>query len=260
MKKMNVIPVALLLGLAFMAFTSCEKEDPNDPSGPQTLFGPTVSLGNGTAGTYVVQDENGDPMTVGVVLTADALENLPEAMQNFVLQLPENAGSDFYTHVLLDWNPQGHEPPGIYDLPHFDLHFYIISNEDRMNIGPEDLAKFANAPDAEYVPTDYFMIEGGVPQMGAHWLDGTAPELSGSVFTKTFIWGSFDGEFIFWEPMITREYLLTHPDEEVTVKQPAGYEKAGWYPTKYKVAFSSMGDDYMIALDGLTYHEATPVP
>jgi hypothetical protein len=27
--------------------------------------------------------------------------------------------------VGLNWNPHGHIPPGVYDLPHFDFHFYI---------------------------------------------------------------------------------------------------------------------------------------
>ena len=27
--------------------------------------------------------------------------------------------------ALLNWNPHGHIPPGIYDRPHFDVHFYM---------------------------------------------------------------------------------------------------------------------------------------
>jgi hypothetical protein len=56
--------------------------------------------------------------------------------------------------------------------------------------------------------------------MGAHWADLLSPEFSGSPFTKTFILGTYDGKVIFWEPMITRAYLLTQPDEFVTVRQP----------------------------------------
>lgn len=261
MKRITYYPVVFLLGIAFMAFQSCEKEDSDDlDNSPQTLYGPSVNLGNGTASAWLLQDANGDPAAVGVMLSASALENLPDETQGFVLELPDNSATDFYTHVLLDWNPQGHEPPGVYDLPHFDLHFYIISNSERMAIGPEDMEAFADVPDAIYVPTDYFMIEGGVPQMGAHWLDAMAPELSGQVFTNTFIWGSYNGEFIFWEPMITRDFLLSHPDEEVDLKLPSAYKKEGWYATKYKVAYSSMDEAYNIALTGLTFREATPVP
>jgi hypothetical protein len=252
MKRIATIPM-MMVGLTITFFTSCEKEDPE--KSPQTFYGTSVNLGNGTASTYITEDSNGDPVEVGVVLSASALENLPEMMQAFVLDLPTEASTRFYTHVMLDWNPQGHEPPGVYDLPHFDLHFYTISNEDRMAIGPEPMEKFMHAPDAMYVPQDYFQTEGGVPQMGAHWLDGMAPELSGEVFTNTFIWGSYDGEFIFWEPMITRDYLLTNPDEDVVLKQPDAYQKDGWYATMYKVSYSAADEEYTIALTELKFHE-----
>ena len=32
-----------------------------------------------------------------------------------------------YKFVQFDWNPAGHEPAGVYDLPHFDFHFYTVS-------------------------------------------------------------------------------------------------------------------------------------
>ena len=96
--------------------------------------------------------------------------------------------------------------------------------------------------------------------MGAHWIDGTAPELHGVTFTSTFIWGSYDGEFIFWEPMITRDYLLSHPDVEMQLKLPEAYKKEGWYATKFKISYSERPGSYTIALTGLTYREATPVP
>jgi hypothetical protein len=249
------LPLLLMIGAAITIFTSCEKEDSDDAENtPQTFYGPSVNLGNGTASTYLTEDANGDPLTLGVVLSASALENLPEEMQAFVLDFPDEISTQFYTHVMLDWNPQGHEPPGVYDIPHFDLHFYIIPNEERMAIGPEPVEKFAHAPDAMYVPEDYFQTEGGVPQMGAHWLDAMAPELSGEVFTNTFIWGSYDGEFIFWEPMITRDYLLSNPDEVISIKQPSEYQKDGWYATKYKVSYSATDEEYSIALTELKFH------
>jgi hypothetical protein len=213
-------------------------------------------MGDGTVNAWIHHDETGTPVEVGVTLSENALENLPAEPAEYLLEFPDVKGSDFYTHVTLEWNPAGHEPPGIYDLPHFDFHFYSIPVLDRISIG-FDMEAFAHAPDADYVPEDYFQTEGGVPAMGAHWLDGTSPELNGEVFTKTFIWGSFDGEFIFWEPMITRDYLLSQPDVETVLKLPQAYQRDGYYATKYKVSFSSMESEYQIALTGLEYHSAT---
>lgn len=69
---------------------------------------------------------------MGVNLSEKALENLPTEPAQYVLILPKNKGKNFYTHVLIDWNPQGHEALFAYGLPHFDFHFYIIPNDARM--------------------------------------------------------------------------------------------------------------------------------
>ena len=34
--------------------------------------------------------------------------------------------------VLLNWTPHGHIPPGVYDTPHFDVHFYLDSIENTL--------------------------------------------------------------------------------------------------------------------------------
>ena len=57
----------------------------------------------------------------------------------------------------------------------------------------------------------------GVPLMGVHWIDVRSPELQGMFgkpeaykpFTTTFLYGSWEGRFIFAEPMITRAYILS---------------------------------------------------
>lgn len=220
-----------------------------------TFYSSTLPIGKGVVRAWVSQDFNGDPVAVGVNLSEKALENLPAEPAQYVLILPKNKGKNFYTHVLLDWNPQGHEPAHVYDVPHFDVHFYIIPNEDRLAIGPNDLAQFANAPASQYVPDYYLQLPGGVPQMGAHWADLLSPELNGGSFTKTFILGSYDGNFIFWEPMITREYLLSHPDDIISVRQPSAFQRDGFYATHYKVSYSDSPKEYTIALTNLVFHE-----
>jgi hypothetical protein len=268
MKNSVKIGLAFLVIPTLFLLESCQKEDVTSISSGSsvdsnvvlksknlnTFYGPAIPIGNGVGRAWVSVNMQGDPTAVGINLSEKALEKLPEEATQFVLDFPDGKGGNFYKHALVDWNPDGHEPPGVYDLPHFDFHFYIISNEARMAIGPDDQAQFANAPADEYLPPAYFQIPGGVPQMGAHWGDGLSPEFNGGVFTKTFIWGSYDGSFIFWEPMITRAYLLTHPDELIAVRQPQAFEKDGWYATNYKISYTMNPNQYTIALTGLNFH------
>jgi len=220
-----------------------------------TFYSPAQPLGNGVARAWVSENKNGEPVGVGINFTEKSLTNLPSTPAQYVFKLPGHKGKNFYTHVLFDWNPQGHEPPHVYDLAHFDIHFYTIPNDERMAIGPYDTIQFGNLPDSMYVPPYYIPIPGGVPQMGVHWVDVRSPEFNGGVFTKTFIWGSYDGRFIFWEPMITLDYLLTRPDELVTLEQPAFYKNDGYYATKFKVSYSSTPKEYTVALTDLVYHK-----
>lgn len=243
---------------ALALLESCHMDDevifpPGSDMDPSTYFGPSVDVGNGDARAWVAVDKNGNPKAVGINFSKEALEDLPDELMQFVLPFPQDKGKGFYTHALLDWNPEGHEPPGTYDLPHFDFHFYIVPMEERMAIGPNDSVKFANAPDSIYVPAGYLQTPGGVPQMGAHWVDLMSPEFNDGVFTKTFIWGSYDGEFTYWEPMVTLDYLLKKPNDLIPLRQPKAYQRDGWYPTKYKISYSSISEEYTIALTSLEF-------
>jgi len=268
--KSNYRNLAFVLAVgAISLLQACQKDDQFNPQLNQvalsntehkvnsvnTFYSSSLPIGNGVARAWVSENNDGEPVAVGINLSEKALENLPAVPAAYVLTLPKNKGENFYTHVLLDWNPQGHFPPQIYDVPHFDFHFYIIPNEERLAIGADDLTEFANAPAAQYVPDLYLQIPGGEPQMGAHWADLLSPEFSGGTFTKTFIWGSYDGKFIFWEPMITRAYLLTHPNSITDLRQPDAYQSDGYYATQYKVSYSVSPKEYSIALVNLVYHD-----
>ena len=131
-----------------------------------------------------------------------------------ILELPADNPTP-YQYVALGWNPGGHEPPGIYDQPHFDFHFYNapLAQRELMDPSrPEFEAEAAKAPAPELVPDGYVATPGAIAFMGAHWVHPKSPELNGEKFTKTFIYGTWNGGVIFAEPMITREFLLTKPD------------------------------------------------
>lgn len=69
--------------------------------------------------------------------------------------------------------------------------------------------------------------------------------------------GSWDGEFIFIEPMMTREWPATKPSLREVLKQPSSYRRTGYYPTVYTVDFDEQTDEYVVALSGLTMREAS---
>jgi hypothetical protein len=231
-----------------------------------SLYGTSQRLGNGTMRTYV-EVVNGEPTEVGVALSERALEGLPSGhhdpggivfeghhmMWEYVLDLPADNPTPFQ-HVALNWNLNGHEPAGIYDKPHFDFHFNLISDAERKTITLEDPAfeqKASNHPAPTHVPVGYAALPGGVPLMGAHWIDPTSPELNGQQFGQTFIFGTWDGELIFAEPMITKAFLDARPSFTAEIPVPEVVDVPGYYPTRYGIRWDEERREYRVSLEGL---------
>jgi hypothetical protein len=231
-----------------------------------SLYGTSQPLGNGTMRTYV-ELVNGVPVEVGVALSERALENLPHGhhdpgaivfeghhvMWEYSLEMPADNPTPFQ-HVGLNWNLTGHEPAGIYDRPHFDFHFNLISDAERRTITPEDPKfdeKAASYPAPTHVPAGYTALPGAVPLMGAHWIDPTSPELNGQQFGQTFIYGTWDGELIFAEPMITKAFLDAKPDFTAEIPVPEQVDVPGYYPTRYGIRWDEQQKEYRVSLEGL---------
>jgi hypothetical protein len=182
-----------------------------------------------------------------------------------------------YEFLELDWNPQGHELPGIYDVPHFDFHFYTITPAERNAIDPADpqfQQRADRLPAAEFQSQFYSTLTPpgapapAVPRMGVHWIDVRSPEIQGALghpekarpFTTTFIHGSWDGRFIFDEPMITRAFILgrktaataAQRDSVIPLPAAANYQPAGYYPAAYRVTYDAQAREYRVALTQLT--------
>jgi hypothetical protein len=94
--------------------------------------------------------------------------------------------------------------------------------------------------------------------MGVHWIDPSSHEFHGHDFTASLLYGSYNGEVNFIEPMITRAYLETRPDFTAELKQPALFAKSGYYPTSYSVRFDPDKHEYIVSLDGLSLKEGKP--
>ena len=263
-------------------------------------YGEAVKVGNGRARAYVLyaQQDGGAPVEVGVALSEAAMEGLPapnphlmhqaanagghEHVDNhaYLLALP-GRGAPPVQFVELDWNPGGHEPPGVYDVPHFDVHFWTASRADRLSVDPAKDAEYqakadALPPEGERPPRYAVAAPPGapapgVPLMGVHWVDLRAPELQRAFgkpeayrpFTTTFLYGSWEGEFTFLEPMITRAYILAKKsaaeaavrDEVIPISEPAYVRAAGYYPSAYRITWDADAKEYRIALTKLARRE-----
>ena len=252
-------------------------------------YGAPTALGEGTVRTYVLMNDRGDtPVEIGVALDERALDGLPtrgsghhgghEMPHTFLLDLPADAVAPF-RFVELNWNPNGHEPDGVYqDVPHFDFHFYTISKAERETIVPSDPSftdRANDIPTGDYVP-EFNAALGppgakpaaiAVPMMGVHWVDVRSAGLQKLLgkpdawqpFTATFIHGSWACRYIFWEPMITRAHIVakkTTSDESVRdqlipIPTPKRYHVPGYYPNAYRITWDPQAREYRIALTGL---------
>ncbi len=223
---------------------------PRDANKVNTFYGPAQQMGGGVLRTAVTMRHNGTPESIGLRISEKVLEGLPDSEINLNMRLPNKMQGMAFDHIDFGWNPHGHEPPGIYDVPHFDIHFYMVSLDYQNSI--QDPVKAEILPPSEFWPATYFPTPGFVPAMGKHWISGQADELNGLPFTRTFIYGSYDGEFHFYEPMITLAYLQEKGNEQLPIPQPSQFQRPGfYYPTTYSINYDPVKKEYIISLENM---------
>jgi hypothetical protein len=210
----------------------------------------------GVARSFVTASKSGDVMEMGVAISEKVMAALAkdagETPWEKVLKLPSQVNLAPFQHIGIDWNPHGHEPEPIYGPAHFDFHFYQISSEERMMIPFNPAVPDSEKPAPQYLPAGYSFGGVQVPMMGVHWVDFSSPEFNGNLFTHTFIYGSYMSKVIFYEPMITLDYLTSKPDVTVPIKQPAAFAKPGSYPANYQIRYDSQSKDYIVSLSGFS--------
>jgi hypothetical protein len=266
-------------------------------SGPCASYGESASLGNGTLTAYS-QVEDSVPKSIGMVFTSSTLDGLPydppsDGMWCFdrnadgvvdqhtecsggyehALQLSAAFKSKVdtpFTYVLANWNPMGHIPMGVWNVPHFDVHFYTNDNAERLAIRPGPCPVLVNCGDYEigkiqpaskYVAPDYSDVDAVEPAMGNHLVDQTSPEFHGNPFTHTFLYGIWGGHITFYEPMVTHAWYSglrygTNTDACFPMKLPQAWEHAGWYPTRYCLRYRANRDELTTSLEDFVYRQA----
>ena len=258
------------------------------------MLGSNSSVGNGTVSSYAEFDNKGAPKAVGIVVPASVLEGLPTSHSDghhcidrnkdgkidketecfgaheWVIPMPSEVARRLdipFKWVGLNWNPHGHIPPGVYDLPHFDVHFYIEPIEKIFAIepglcGPEfvNCEQFGLATKplpSNYMHPDFKNVDAVAPAMGNHLIDPTSPEFHGKKFTRTWIYGVYDGRVTFYEEMVTLDYLQSKPTTCFPLKSPAAVGVRGYYPTQSCIRHLAQTNEYTVSMEGFALREAS---
>jgi hypothetical protein len=219
-------------------------------------FGPEMPLGGGTVRAFAQTDAAGLATSIGVEMTDEAVASLGHDMVFVTVPLPEAAITAGYDHVSLDWMPHGHAPGDLFGVPHFDVHFYMTTEAERLAIDPSDphfMHKAANRPAADLMPPNYVPPPelDPIPAMGEHWVDLTDPVFAGRPFEAVLIYGGWDGQVIFVEPMVTREFLLSRRDFDGIVGQPDRVVEAVSLPNSWSVNFDAERGVHQVSINDL---------
>ena len=124
----------------------------------------------------------------------------------------------------------------------------------------DDFKRATKPVPQKYVHPKHINVDAAVAMMGNHLIDIESPEHRKlpKKFTHTFIFGAYDGHITFYEPMITREYLLSRPNACMPIKQPQAWETGGYYPTRYCMRYLKGRAGYTISMERFVFRRAMP--
>jgi hypothetical protein len=291
------MPWALLalLSLAMAILTACASPGGGQGVAPARHLGAQADLGDGSVSSYAELTRQGEPAAIGIVFSPTALRGLPtggshwhhcvdrnkdgridhatECLHTFehVIPLPDVVARRRdvpFKWVLLNWNPTGHIPPGIYDVPHFDVHFFMesIASVFALQAGPCGLEfircdqfEVAKQPiPSNYMHPDFRNVDGVVPAMGNHLVDLTGPEFHKQPFTRSWIFGVYGGKVTFYEEMVSHAFLIGKPNACNPIKSPKGVATSGFYPTVSCIRHSAATGETTVSMEAFAFRAASP--
>lgn len=267
----NLLVITISIGLCGCSsndeFTSGTSSEINSSSTLKTksakfnvFKGPEVNYGSGKARSWISIDKEGFPLEIAIEFTPEVLSDLSELHAGHedatVLTLHQKAKEVTpFEHIGLNFQPEGHGP--VFWTPHFDLHFYTITNEERLAIPPYDgndpaiVDAYNLFPDMSKMPDDYYKFPtsgGAYGKMGKHWVPNDW-QTGYSQFTHVMVLGTYAQKNNFIEPMITVDYLLSGETFTGAYSQPQTFEEPGNnYPTKYNIYHDELTGNIFITL------------
>ena len=223
------------------------------PQRPMVLAGPDTPLfGDVIESRYLMRADD----TLSEIQLKIPMAEIEDAIRHpskvIDFDLPDSVrGGSLIQHVSIDWNRHGHDPEKVYGKPHFDFHFFFVDGAKVASINCSD----QTAIPEELVPAGYVLPpldapDSCVPNMGYHAVP-VADLQPSHAFTETPIYGYYQGQFIFFEPMMTREFLMQGKSINYPIQYPASFLKQSkkmFMPTLFKMEFSPKEDAYRITL------------
>jgi len=169
--------------------------------------------------TLPMPDPNSETCDMG------SIENYYELSDHVKMHTPFN-------HASIDWNPCGHNPEGVWDTTHYDLHLYLdpfdlekrsqltcnaVGNEclpaenqttvDGLgfyDVAVNEAEKIINTPDID--PPYLWIPSSGVVSSGTHIIDTRDLGPPDEWRKPSLVMGYYGGLMAFWEPM----YPVSH--------------------------------------------------
>jgi hypothetical protein len=111
---------------------------------------------------------------------------------------------------------------------------------------------------ANYIHPDFKDVDAVVPAMGNHLVDLTGPEFQKQPFTRSWIFGAYDGRIIFYEEMVAHRHLMARPQSCAPIKQPKGVAEAGYYPTVSCIRHDPATGETTVSMERFTFRPASP--
>ena len=254
MKLQTVMPGAL--ALVSLLSAGCSSKAPEAAEQSQEVAGPCQPAFGSPVCTWA-RMEGAELEALGATVPMASIEQTPTdppmawpPVAEAVIQIPAEArAATGVDHLTVYWEAHGH-PPGPYLTPHFDFHFYVISDSARRAIDCADSAKPTELPSGYALPDVEIpgigMLKGlCVPQMGMHALEAAALKDT-TLFSGAMVVGYYAGKPIFFEPMISKAMLLEKKSFSLPLSVPTGLPAGIHFPTRFQA-------DYDAALPGYRF-------
>jgi hypothetical protein len=201
-----------------------------------------------SARTDVVRDESGALQEIALAVPLDVIAKLETEIDGFEIAhsfFPiEDSSGAFPILIDIGHNKIGHPPFGVWDVPHFDVHFYALTEEQVLAVTCADQPKV----DDDKVPAG-FVVGECVDQMGVHAheprADSNDPQPLKDKNADVII-GYDKGELTFIEPMLLAEPVFAGETLEANVGRPARVGRETLWPARFTGRVE--GDEYRFAL------------
>lgn len=201
-----------------------------------------------------------DPTVAPPALASDGVPYYAGRAMNFPLSLEVQTVTGFQS-VGFDFNPCGHPPVENFGVPHYDIHFYYATDEEREGwtcnmlegapvCNPAPGAQNTSATGALFfnlvqgnLPANFTADLGSaVPGMGVHYFDNTSLAPAARWDKPVLVMGGHDARVVFFEPMVPLAFLSsdvasTYGPVEVTYEE----QDMIHLPSEYSVATDGAG-------------------